>query len=451
MKLDLLIAEIGSTTTLVNGFNLNDCAEPVLIGQGLAPTSVLAGDVMIGLTAAIDDLKGRLKLAKLEWGEFMATSSAAGGLKMSVHGLVKDMTVKAAREAALGAGAVVKMVTAGRLRDAQLKEILALQPNIILLAGGVDDGEEEIILANAEKLSRLQWDVPLIYAGNSALQREITDIFKESGQEILVSANVYPRIDQLNVRPTRKLIHEVFARHIIHAPGMEKIEQMLSDQMMPTPGAVMEASQLLKDELGNLVVIDVGGATTDVHSITEDSPGIKPLLLNPEPAAKRTVEGDLGVYVNARHVWQLLQEELALDEIREISPLPRDQQEESYVEILAEKAALTAVKRHAGELRDYYGPTGRQTIAEGKDLTAVKWIIGTGGALTRLQRGREILQGLKGPGSRLLLPPLEAKVLIDRDYIMASAGLMSKKYPEAALSLMKKSLAVEQGQALPVI
>ena len=451
MKLDLLIAEIGSTTTLVSGFNLKDCAEPVLIGQGLAPTSVLAGDVMIGLTAAIDDLKTRLKLAKLEWEEFMATSSAAGGLKMSVHGLVKDMTVKAAREAALGAGAVVKMVTAGRLRDAQLKEILALQPNIILLAGGVDNGEEEVIIGNAEKLSRLQWDVPIIYAGNSALQSEITHIFKESGQEILVSANVYPQIDQLNVRPTRKLIHEVFARHIIHAPGMEKIEQMLSDQMMPTPGAVMEASQLLKDELGNLVVIDVGGATTDVHSITEDSPGIKPILLNPEPAAKRTVEGDLGVYVNARHVWQLLKEELALDEIKKISPLPRDQQEERYVEILAEKAAITAVKRHAGELRDYYGPTGRQTIAEGKDLTGVKWIIGTGGALTRLQRGQEILQGLKGPMSRLLLPPLEAKVLIDRNYIMASAGLMSKKYPEAALSLLKKSLAIEQGQALPVI
>ena len=33
----------------------------------------------------------------------------------------------------------------------------------------------------------------------------------------------------------------------------------------------MAASQLLYDDIGDLVTIDVGGATTDVHSVTEDS------------------------------------------------------------------------------------------------------------------------------------------------------------------------------------
>ena len=45
----------------------------------------------------------------------LATSSAAGGLKMTVHGLVYDMTAKAAGEAALGAGGILHYVTAGRL------------------------------------------------------------------------------------------------------------------------------------------------------------------------------------------------------------------------------------------------------------------------------------------------------------------------------------------------
>src|SRR6056297_1655385 len=115
MNVDLLIAEIGSTTTLVNAFDNIESANPDFIGQGLAPTSVLDGDVTIGVNQAISDLESKLDIDKLNWKEFMATSSAAGGLKMTVHGLVKNMTVKAAEEAALGAGAVIKQVTAGRL------------------------------------------------------------------------------------------------------------------------------------------------------------------------------------------------------------------------------------------------------------------------------------------------------------------------------------------------
>ena len=105
MKIDVLVAEIGSTTTVVNAFNGIDTDHPLFIGQGQAPTSVLEGDVRIGLHQAIDDLGIALNAGQIEYEKLLATSSAAGGLKMTVHGLVYDMTVKAAKEAALGAGA----------------------------------------------------------------------------------------------------------------------------------------------------------------------------------------------------------------------------------------------------------------------------------------------------------------------------------------------------------
>ena len=56
MKADVLVAEIGSTTTLINAFCGIRSGEPKFIGQGQAPTSVLEGDVRIGLNGAIDDL-----------------------------------------------------------------------------------------------------------------------------------------------------------------------------------------------------------------------------------------------------------------------------------------------------------------------------------------------------------------------------------------------------------
>src|SRR6056297_749355 len=367
MKVDLLIAEIGSTTTLVNAFDNIDSASPDFVGQGFAPTSVLEGDVTVGLKGAISDLEKKKGITKLEWEEFMATSSAAGGLKMTVHGLVKDMTVKAAEEAALGAGAVIKQVTAGRLRDFQLEELRQIQPNIILLAGGVDYGEEDVILYNAKKLSSLDIDVPFIYAGNKVLQQEVKQIFEDREKHIIVAENVYPEIDTLNIEETRSIIHDVFAKHIVRAPGMSKIKSMLSIDMMPTPGAVMKDYQLLKEDIGNLVTIDVGGATTDVHSVTEDSLNVREILMNPEPIAKRTVEGDLGVYLNASQVYEMLSDRINLEKIEDLPPIPRNEKEENYIFELAKKAAITAIERHAGKYRDLYGASGRQTVAEGKD------------------------------------------------------------------------------------
>lgn len=450
MKIDLLVAEIGSTTTVVNGFDgLDSC--PRFIGQGQAPTTVLEGDVNAGLKAAIADLAKNIG-EPIEYKELLASSSAAGGLKMTVHGLVYDMTVKAAKEAALGAGANIKYITAGKLRKSDLRKIKEINPNIILIAGGVDYGERETALYNSELIAEMNLGIPVIYAGNIENHEDVKEIFEESNSELYIVDNVYPRIDELNIEPTRKVIQQVFENHIIHAPGMEKIREMVTGPIMPTPGAVMAASELLYNDFGNLMTVDVGGATTDVHSVTEDSDEISRILINPEPKSKRTVEGDLGVYVNMKNVVELIgKEELAkqldisMDELEHLianhKPIPETVLEIRFVEALTLHATLTAVKRHAGQLKHLYGPSGKKTIAEGKDLTGVKYIIGTGGALTRLPRRKEILREipLSNTGN-MLLPTKESTVLIDNYYIMASLGVMSRKYPDAALKLLHESL-----------
>ena len=451
MKVDVLVAEIGSTTTVVNAFTGLDTDDPVFLGQGQAPTSVLEGDVTIGVNGAIEDLKDNLEVSELEWDEMHATSSAAGGLKMTVHGLVYDMTVKAAREAALGAGAVIKEVTAGRMRKRHLKKIMEIKPNIILLAGGVDYGEENTILDNAEMLAELELDIPIIYGGNVAIQEDVKEILEEGGKRVIIVDNVYPNIDEFNIQPTREVIQQVFEEHIVHAPGMGKIRDLINGPMMPTPGAVMESAQLLYKNIEDVVVLDVGGATTDVHSVTDGTKEIQEKLVSPEPTAKRTVEGDLGVFVNAVNLVDLVGKDKVEAELdypldtllAERNPIPQTDTEVELIKILTREAVNTAVERHVGKMRDLYGPTGRVTIAEGKDLTKIKWIVGTGGALTRLEAGPEILTNLRKARTKKLLPSNNAQVLIDHDYIMASMGVMSKRFPEAALRLILKSLNFE--------
>ncbi len=449
MKIDLLVAEIGSTTTVVNGFDGID-SEPSFIGQGQAPTSVLEGDVNIGLKAAIDDLS-KLVGEPIEYKELLATSSAAGGLIMSVHGLVYEMTVKAAKEAALGAGANLKLITAGKLRRTDLKKIQEIKPNIILIAGGVDYGERDTAIHNAELIAELNLDIPVIYAGNIENQEEIRLIFENTDAELHIVENVYPRIDDLNIEPTRKVIQEVFEKHIIHAPGMEKMREMVTGHIMPTPGAVMEASKLLYENIGPLITIDVGGATTDIHSVAEDSDEISRMLLNAEPMAKRTVEGDLGVYVNMHNIVERVGKDIiakemkiSLEDLEDIiakhQPIPQTDLDKEFVKKLTEHAVLSAVKRHVGVLKDLYGPSGKKNVAEGKDLTLVKYIVGTGGALTRIKESEAILKSIPYSNKgKELLPSTDVEVLLDKDYIMASLGVMSLKYPQEALKLLENS------------
>lgn len=452
-KIDLLVAEIGSTTTVINAFNnLDSC--PEFIGQGQGATTVVEGDVNLGLKIAIKDLCKKLNIENIDYKDLIATSSAAGGLRMTVHGLVYDMTVKAAKEAALGAGANIKFITAGKLRKSDLKKIKEINPNIILIAGGVDYGERDTALFNSQQIAELGLNVPVIYAGNIENQEEIRDIFKDKNLELYIVGNVYPKIDELNIEPTRRIIQDVFEKHIIHAPGMEKIRDMVTGPIMPTPGAVMQASQLLYEEIGDLVTIDVGGATTDIHSVTEESDEILRILLSPEPLAKRTVEGDLGVYVNMLNIVEMVGKDelikelnISLEELEKLianhKPIPVEKIERDFVEALTLHATITAIKRHCGHIKHLYGPSGKTTIAEGKDLTQVKYIIGTGGALTRLPNRIEILKqvSISNKGTELL-PNTDAEILIDNDYIMASLGVMSKMYPAQALKLLKMSLNI---------
>ncbi len=362
--------------------------------------------------------------------EIFVNSSAAGGLRMTVHGLTHSMTARAAREAALGAGAIVKLVTAGRLSDSDLEEIRSIHPNIILLAGGVDFGEKEIILRNAESLASLKLNVPVLYAGNSAIRQPVRKIFEAAGIETLLADNVFPDVDVLNIEPVRRLIHEVFNRHIIHAPGMARLGELTHWSILPTPGAVLRGAELFAEALGDCLVFDVGGATTDVHSVTDGSLEWTSKMTEPEPRAKRTVEGDLGVFINARNIVELAGDPAWEARLPDLQALPKTEQQIELTRWLCTRAVETAIRRHAGVVTDLYTPTGKRQIVKGKDLTAVKWVVGTGGALTRIPGGEAILRAIcKGPG-KYLLPPPDVRVLIDRDYRFSALGTLAQAYPE---------------------
>ena len=234
---------------------------------------------------------------------------------------------------------------------------------------------------------------------------------------------------------------------------------------MPTPSAVLQAMELLargcegEPGIGDLVAVDVGGATTDVYSIADGMPEHMNTVYKglPEPYAKRTVEGDIGM----RYSIQGIVDAAGMERISRLSGLSKarvtelvedlkqhtdkvpkgDDELEKLDFALASLAIEEAVKRHAGTMEETYTMMGQTFVQEGKDLTGVKQIVVTGGSLIHTKRTEEIAaHALYSPMQPASLRPKAADVWVDRTYILAAMGLLATHYPQTALRIMKKEL-----------
>jgi len=448
-----VLIDIGSTFTKVTAV---DWRTGQLLATSQAPTTA-STDVMLGLDAALRQLGIDTKRHLPR--QMRACSSAAGGLRMVAVGLVPDLTVKAANQAALGAGAKVLATFGYKLSSSEVQEIVDLNPDMVLLAGGTDGGDEQVLLHNARMLAACPLRAPLVVAGNKVISADAAAILVVADKPVRLTENVMPTLNRLNVEPVRQAIRELFMERIIEGKGLRRIADLVSSSIVPTPMAVMTAAELLAagaDEqpgLGELMVLDVGGATTDVHSIARGAPTRSGMIQRglPEPYAKRTVEGDLGVRWNAINIVERLPEmagggdpdvrDRAARLTKAVDFIPDDATSAQFDVQLAHDAVILAVGRHVGQLETIYTPDGPMAILHGKDLSDLQVVIGTGGVLRYgLDAGRVMAGALYDQAEPSVLRPRNPKLYVDADYILASAGLLAEVNPGAAVRLMLSSL-----------
>ena len=297
-----LLIDFGSTYTKLRAVDLG---AGTLVAAGQGPSTVTT-DVTVGLEAALADLDRKMG-GLPDFRYRLASSSAAGGLRMVTVGLVKELTAEAARRAALGAGAKLVGSFAYRLTAGDVAAIVDLSPDVLLLSGGTDGGNSEVILHNARRLADSALACPVVAAGNREAAEEIAALFEAAGKSLVVAGNVMPAYQELDIDPARAAIRQIFIDRIVHAKGIDRAAAMFDAVLMPTPAAVLEGARVLSEGtegrsgLGPLVLVDIGGATTDVHSVANGDPVEEGVLQYglPEPYVKRKVEGDLGMRHNA--------------------------------------------------------------------------------------------------------------------------------------------------------
>ncbi|WP_261326805.1 glutamate mutase L [Modestobacter marinus] len=420
--------DIGSTWTKAA---LVEVPTGRLLATRQAPTT--PGDVVTGVLAATDGWDAEVR----------ACSSAGGGLRLAVVGYEELISAEAGHRAALSAGARVVHVVAGRLDGAALAALAAAEPDVVLLVGGTDGGEAGVLRHNAHALASsaplqgpsaslrvpggsgvLRPSVPVVLAGNAAVRDEVAAVLGAAGVPVSPAENVLPDIGQLAPESARAAIRAVFLTHVIGGDRLSADPRLRQWVRSVTPDAVLDGVAALADlrlaaEVPGVVVLDVGGATTDVYcvpAVDAEQAGLRRAAVG-VPSRRRTVEGDLGVHASA--------DALRAAAVAEGLPAPGD-----APLALGEAAAVVALRRHL-RAEAAYGPGGAS--ARGVGLVVLSGGVfrhgdpaAVGAVVDRVAADRGGAGGVVGG----------TPVVVDVRYVLAAAGLLAADHPAAATGLL---------------
>jgi uncharacterized protein (TIGR01319 family) len=424
--------------------------------------TVTDADIGLGielLTAELTGGRGGTSIA-----ETIACSSAGGGLRVAVVGLETRLTLEAARRTAATAGARIVAAYAGRLNSETGRHLVESSPDVILLTGGTNGGEQKAVVANAATVDELVPHVPVVYAGNESARDAVLGALR-APRLVSVARNVLPEIGLLDVADAQAKIREIFIDNVIGHGRLASSSRVTGSIRMPTPAAVLEATRALSflgkrsTRLRRPVVVDVGGATTDVHSAFPHDENERRFGRGsvPNELVMRTVEGDLGLRENALSLVEEVQvtscvkeEEVvhlrAGAELRMANKdyVPRSPDERKLDERLAVLASATALTRHAGYLQVALSDAGAALRKTGRDLREASCLIGTGGIFEHASEPRQLLAEAAAIASeRGALVPASAPVLVDRSYVLAAAGLLSSTRPALAQRLLAREIPTD--------
>ncbi len=445
--------DFGSTFTKAL---LVDTANAEVVTSAEAPTTVRS-DVLEGWHACRHQLAVREPAARRA--PVLACSSAGGGLRIAVVGNEELVTAEAGRRVALSSGGTVVHVGVDGVAGGGLAALTDSRPDVVLLVGGTDGGNAEVVAAAAQRLAAARWTGPVVVACNAEAAVDVEATLASAGIDVEVAPNVVPQIGVLQPEPARVAIRTMFLRHVIGGKRLSASAEFLAMVQAPTPDAVLSGVEVLAAATGDVTVVDVGGATTDVYSVVDVDPepeGPAQQVVAATPMS-RTVEGDLGMrwtaqttVAAARAMGLADPDECAALAVgarrrsRDVGHLPDDSAGIELDLRLAELAVGVALRRHAGRQRVVFGPDGHLVERSGTDLREVRLLVGSGGVLRHGDPWQAVKVMVAATGSDIeggWLLPRAPRVVIDTSYVLSAAGLIRAHHEAAARVLVQNYVA----------
>lgn len=446
-----LFIDVGSTFTKVLVIDENGRA----IANAKAPTTI-NDDVIRGVLSAVSNLPPDCQ-GPFDWA--LTSSSAAGGLRMVSVGLTEPLSGRAGTLAALGSGGKVIHSEFGFLDDPAVERIARAKPHLVLLAGGIDGGDQRSLLHNAKKLATLNGAHGFVVAGNRYASAQAAEILASEGRDALVVDNVYPDVGKIEIAPTREAVRELFMRHITRAKGLDELLSLTKSGCEPTPLAVSRSLNQFQTPGSPIVFVDLGGATTDVHSIG----GLREshrLAEVPDPEVMRTVEGDLGMRWSAPGVVGSVRQ----DRLKEIERslgcdlaeearrrhddpafVPLTDKDRAIDRVIAQAAIEVALERHAGRVHIRHRPWGDRYEVVGKDLRNTSTLIAVGGAFIHAHDPEALVRNALHSIVDAQAPTNPA-IVVDSTYGLFTVGLAARLSTRLARAMAESLFGAPQNK-----
>lgn len=240
-------------------------------------------------------------------GALTATVSCSEPLQLVLSGLVSDLSISSARRAVSSTYSHIRAVLKGgsgaSLDDEErVRVIRTAAPDVVCLVGGINGGAERPVLdsARAATLACAMMDrrerPTLVYAGNSQLRKQITQIVGDEA-ELRVVDNVRPTLETEQLWEAEQEFQALFKqRKMQQLSGMTTLTDWSPVPVLPTAqafGQLIRYLWHLGDPATGVLGIDVGGGNSTVAAVFDNQLHV-------------TISGGLGVAFGGE---RLLEEE----------------------------------------------------------------------------------------------------------------------------------------------
>lgn len=209
---------------------------------------------------------------------FISTMSAGPPLKVLAVGLLEDISLASAKQLVSTTYAqVIETIglNDGKKPEERLDKILSCRPDLVIIAGGTENGATNSVIRLVESVRLACSLIPkeqrpeVLYTGNHALFEEVEDKLGTL-TKLHQSPNVRPILEIEQFSPAQVRMAEIFRSfRVSQIPGVNDLDEWSGNRLLPTSTAFGRIIQFLSkvyDPTKGVLGVDVGASATTIAS-----------------------------------------------------------------------------------------------------------------------------------------------------------------------------------------
>ncbi len=291
----LLAIDVGAANTRAVFFDVIE-GEYRFVASGSAPTTAEAPfkDVAEGARDAITNLQKVLGKNLLDASRGLITPSQSNGsgvdalvvtlsagavVKTVIVGLLKDVSLESARR--LTESTYTRIVDTIGLNDQrkpnqQIDSILRLRPDLVVITGGTDGGASLSIQKLLEPIGLASFLLPeekrpaVLFAGNEKMEAEVKTLVGELATSLHFSPNVRPSLETEDIDPAeRELARMMINIRKRQIKGVDLLDLWSGGHMLPTAYATGRMVRFLAKVYGSkkgILSVDLGASAAVISA-----------------------------------------------------------------------------------------------------------------------------------------------------------------------------------------